>query len=182
MGRVFINGPGNLGSILDRVIPKTKKIVLDASFLNTQHYKVRIKGRVEQSWEKRSALPWFSSYRKGSLRVTLDYSCQLYLLYLGRRIWKWTYFLLVSYRFCSTGIPQFWKKAFSICFFVYMISIDSDVSQSRVVETSQFAFKITNVCLLLRNTIFAITFRPKVFKNNTIENTKTNKYFHQIIW
>ena len=47
--RLFANGLGDLGSILDRVIPKTQKIVLDASLLNTQHYKVRIKGKVEQS-------------------------------------------------------------------------------------------------------------------------------------
>ena len=39
-GRVFANGPG-------RVIPKTQKIVLDATLFNTQHYKVRIKGKVE---------------------------------------------------------------------------------------------------------------------------------------
>ena len=26
-------------------------MVLDASLLNTQHYKVRIKGKAEQSWE-----------------------------------------------------------------------------------------------------------------------------------
>ena len=43
MVRVFVNGPGVLGSIPVRVIPKTQKIVLDASLLNTQHYKVRIK-------------------------------------------------------------------------------------------------------------------------------------------
>ena len=29
-----------------RVIPKTQKMVLDATLLNTQHYKVRIKGKV----------------------------------------------------------------------------------------------------------------------------------------
>ena len=34
--RVFANGPGDLGSILGRVIPKTVKMVLDASLLNTQ--------------------------------------------------------------------------------------------------------------------------------------------------
>ena len=45
--RVFANGPGDLGSIPGRVIPKTKKMVLDASLLNTQHYKVWIKGKVE---------------------------------------------------------------------------------------------------------------------------------------
>ena len=40
MVRVFANGPGDGGSIPDRVIPKTKNMVLDASLLNTQHYKV----------------------------------------------------------------------------------------------------------------------------------------------
>ncbi len=48
MVRVFANGPGDLGSIPARVIPKTQKIVLDVSLLNTQHYKVRIKGKVEK--------------------------------------------------------------------------------------------------------------------------------------
>ena len=54
----------------------------DASLLNTQHYKVQIKGQVEQSREgvAPSPTPWCSSYRKGSLRVTLDYGRQLYLL------------------------------------------------------------------------------------------------------
>ena len=56
--RVFANGPGDLGSIPGRVIPKTQKMVLDASLLNTQHYKVQIKGKVEQSRERSSALPY----------------------------------------------------------------------------------------------------------------------------
>ena len=33
--RVFVNGPEDLGSIPDRVIPKTLKMVLDTSLLNT---------------------------------------------------------------------------------------------------------------------------------------------------
>ena len=49
VGRVFANGPGDRDSIPGRVIPKTLKMVLDASLLNTQHYKVRIKGKVEKS-------------------------------------------------------------------------------------------------------------------------------------
>ena len=57
VGRVFTNGPGDLGSIPGRVIPKTLKMVLDTSLLYTRHYKVRIKGKVEQSWERSSALP-----------------------------------------------------------------------------------------------------------------------------
>ena len=57
-------------------------MVLDASLLSTQHYKVRIKGKVEQSRKGVAPSPthWCSSYRKGSLRVTLDYGRQLYLL------------------------------------------------------------------------------------------------------
>ena len=39
-----------------RVIPKKKKKVLDASLLNTRNYKVKIKGKVEQSVERSSAL------------------------------------------------------------------------------------------------------------------------------
>ena len=57
MGWVFTNGPRDLGSIPGRVIPKTLKIILDTFLLNTQHYKVHIKGKVEQSREKSSARP-----------------------------------------------------------------------------------------------------------------------------
>ena len=57
VGRVFANGPGDLGSIIGRVIPKTFKIVLDISLLKTQQYKVCIRGKVEQSRERSSALP-----------------------------------------------------------------------------------------------------------------------------
>ena len=48
VGRVFTNCPEDLGSIPGHVIPKTFKMVLDTSLLNTQQYKVRIKGTVEQ--------------------------------------------------------------------------------------------------------------------------------------
>ena len=56
--RVFANDPGDLGSIPGRVIPKTQKMVLDASLFNTQNYKERIKGKAEQSRERSSALPY----------------------------------------------------------------------------------------------------------------------------
>ena len=42
VGRVFANGPGDRDSIPGHVIPKTLKMVLDTSLLNTQQYKVRI--------------------------------------------------------------------------------------------------------------------------------------------
>ena len=57
---MFANGPGDMGLNPDRVIPKTLKMVLDTSLLNTQQYKVRFKGKVEQSREKSSTLPYSS--------------------------------------------------------------------------------------------------------------------------
>ena len=59
-GRLFANGPGDRSSIPGWVIPKTLKMQLDTSLLNTQQYKVRIKGKVEQSWERSSTLPYTS--------------------------------------------------------------------------------------------------------------------------
>ena len=43
VGRVFANGLGDLGSIPGRVIPKTLKMVLVTSLLNTQQYISRVK-------------------------------------------------------------------------------------------------------------------------------------------
>ena len=74
-------------------------MVLDASLLNTQHYKVRIKGKVEQSREgvAPSPTPWCSSYRKGSLRVTLDYGRQLYFtLYMTQANSESDYYEIMS--------------------------------------------------------------------------------------
>ena len=46
MSRVFVNGPGDRGSIPGWVIPRTQNMVLDAALLNSQYYKVRIKSKV----------------------------------------------------------------------------------------------------------------------------------------
>ena len=51
---VFANGLGDVGSIPGQVIQETQKMVLDAS----SHYKVRIKGKVEQSMERSTAFPY----------------------------------------------------------------------------------------------------------------------------
>ena len=45
-GRVFANGLGDLVSIPGHVIPQTQKMVLDTSLLNTQQYKVHVKGQM----------------------------------------------------------------------------------------------------------------------------------------
>ena len=58
MCRVFVNGPGDWSSIPGRVIIKILKMVLDAALLNAQHYKVMIKGKMEQPREWSSALSY----------------------------------------------------------------------------------------------------------------------------
>ena len=68
MSRAFPNGLGDRGSILVLVIQKTKKkkkkkkkkMVLDITLLNTEHYEVRIKGKVLQFRVSSSALPYTS--------------------------------------------------------------------------------------------------------------------------
>ena len=45
MVRVLANGPGDQRSIQGLVIPKTQKMVLDGSLLDTQPNKIRIKGK-----------------------------------------------------------------------------------------------------------------------------------------
>ena len=60
MSRIVANGPGDRRSMTGRVIPKIQKMALDAALLNTQNYKVRIKGKVEQSMEWSSVLLYTS--------------------------------------------------------------------------------------------------------------------------
>ena len=57
---MFANGPEDLGSTLSHVIPKTLKMVLDTSLLNTQQYKVCVKGEVEQFRDRSSTRPYTS--------------------------------------------------------------------------------------------------------------------------
>ena len=56
MSWVFANGPEDHGSIPGRVISKTQRMVLDSTLLNTQHYKVVIKGKEKQSRQRSNAL------------------------------------------------------------------------------------------------------------------------------
>ena len=48
----------NTQLIRPMVLIKIKKMVLDTSLLNTQHYKVHIKVKVEQSRERSKAFPY----------------------------------------------------------------------------------------------------------------------------
>ena len=64
VGSVFANGSGDLGSIPGHVIPKTLKMALDTSLLNTQQYKVlsRVKWSNPVKGVAPSPTPWCSSY------------------------------------------------------------------------------------------------------------------------
>ena len=103
VGRVFAKYPG-------RVIAKTLKMVLDTSLLNTQLYKLRIKGKVDQSRERSS---------------TLSYTSVLYLLKRepsGRpQLWLPTTPLCVIDLRClcaisiSLGSVRYWEMCPSLC-------------------------------------------------------------------
>ena len=80
MSRVFANDPGDRGSIPGRVIPKTQKMVLDATLLSSQHYKVLIKGKVEQPRERSNTLP-YTSVEKGALTKVANFTYFLLFFY-----------------------------------------------------------------------------------------------------
>ena len=111
MGRVFTNGLGDLGSIPGHVIPKTLKMVLDTSLLNTQQYKVRIKGKVEQSRERSSALPYIlpTTYLDITSCILLSAKCiltirllQICIIYCIIHITAYNYLWGVPMALCLT--------------------------------------------------------------------------------
>ena len=96
MSSVFANGLGDQASIPDRVKSKTQKMVLDSALLNTQYYKVRIKGKVEQSRERSGALPLHFSvvaFQKEAFRAPSTKGRQLYLLTYQ---WSPTFYFLCN--------------------------------------------------------------------------------------
>ena len=74
MVRMFANGPGDLGSIPGRVIPKTKKWFLMSLCLTVSiiRYVSRVKWNNPGKGVVPSSTPWCSGYRKGRLGVALD--------------------------------------------------------------------------------------------------------------
>ena len=75
-------------------------MVLDATLLNTLHYKVQIKGKVEQSWEWSSALSYTPAIEKRDFESPLTKVANFYFyiyIYIYIYIqWKmsWKYFNL----------------------------------------------------------------------------------------
>ena len=83
VSRVFANGLGGLGSITGRVIPKTLKwyLIPPCLTLSNLRYVLRVKWSNPGKEVAPFPTPRCSSCWKGSLLVTLNFSCQLYLLY-----------------------------------------------------------------------------------------------------
>ena len=76
--RVFADSLGDRGSIPDRVIPKTFKMVLDTPLLSNIRYASRVKWSNQEKGVAPSPTPQCSSYWKESLLVAIDYVRQLY--------------------------------------------------------------------------------------------------------
>ena len=75
MVRVFANGPDDLGSIPGRL--KKWYLMPPCLTLTIIRYVSRVKWSNPGKGLAPSPTPWCSSYRKGNLRVILDYGRQL---------------------------------------------------------------------------------------------------------
>ena len=108
MNREFANGQGDQSSIPGWVIPKTQKMVLNATLLNPQHHKVKIKVKWSNPGKgvAPSPTPQCSHYWKGSLQVTLDYGRQLYFtiyiyIYIYVCVCVYIYMYIYTLRTCK---------------------------------------------------------------------------------
>ncbi len=106
---MFANGPVNRSSIPGRVIPKTQKWYLIPPCLafSTIRWGSRVKWSNPGKGVAPSPAPRWSSYWKGSLRVTLDYSRQLYFTLLYIYIYKQNLAQNISLSFSSWYIVSF---------------------------------------------------------------------------
>ena len=78
--RVFAYGSRDLASIPGRVIPKAQKWYLMPLCLTLSNIRQgsRVKWSNPEKGVSPSPTPWCNSYRKGSLRVTLDYGISIF--------------------------------------------------------------------------------------------------------
>ena len=81
---VFANGPGDRDSIPGWVMPKTQKVVLDASLINTQHYKVQIKSKWSYTGKGERLLQYLGvlAIEKGAFGLPLTMVGQLIYIYI----------------------------------------------------------------------------------------------------
>ena len=108
MSWVFANGPGDWGSIPGRVIPKTQKMVLDPALLNTQHYMVRIKGKVEQTRKIELRPPvhlGVVAMEKGAFGSPLTLVANFTYLYCFKLLFLFNNNHLIAHSYMVSNIP-----------------------------------------------------------------------------
>ena len=122
---------------LGQVIPK-KKIVLSVSLLNTQYYKVQIKSKWRNpvNGVTLSSILRFSSYRKRSLRVTLEQgqptNIYIYIYSSNERPLIFSYRkMFLSYITCNERLLTFGYARLQKYFFNSCLSPLSYHSQDR---------------------------------------------------
>ena len=132
---VFTNGLKDQDSVPGQVILKLKKMVLDTSMLNSQHYKVWIKSEWSNPWKGvvPSLTTQCSSYWKGSFWVTLNSGWPNYLLY--------TY--IYTYWTSNTYINAYIYK----CIFKYLIEICGRLYKSNTFKKKVFFSLCTTILL-----------------------------------
>ena len=81
---MFANGPGDRGSIPCRVTPKIQKVVLDTALLNTQNYKMQIKGKGNNPWKV--VVP-YSAPQMGAFGSSSTYYIYIYI-YIYNIVWR----------------------------------------------------------------------------------------------
>ena len=119
MRRMLANGQKDQGSIPDQVISNTQKMVLGAALFNTQHYNVRIKGKEEQSREKKSRPSLHlgvvaiekGAFGSPSIKVTNLPQCMVNCR-LG---------YIVCKKFCSYNQNQAFRSKLSVCLNTYVL-------------------------------------------------------------
>ena len=155
------------GLIPGQVISKTQKLVLETSLLNTQYYKVWIKGK----WSNLgkgvvpSSTPWCSSYWKDSSDCLRLWLANLYIyiyiyiyahtfLYTHNHIW--IYVIMSNKNFPSqlyiyTGVghisraTDFFCLGFYIKYNIWQI-VQAIKSRVNLKNISKVAFRIGNIC------------------------------------
>ena len=158
VSRVFANGLWDQGSI-----PETQKMILDTSLLNTQHYKVQIKGKVEQSKDRTSTLPLHLravAIEKGAFGSLLGCS------WLSSRTYKLIKFLY-SLSGCRKTLTELRKEWRAYAFFFYrsylalLFSSCLQVSKKKW-KSSPFLVRAENFSASIKYTyllLFTITYK-----------------------
>ena len=112
VGNVFVSDLGDQCSIPGQVIPKTQKkcyLMPPCLILNIIKYGSSVKWNNPGNEVVPSPISQCSSYCKGSLRVTLDYDRQLYLLYFYLiKATLWPLFLIMTTLQPVCNMGKYW--------------------------------------------------------------------------